>query len=192
MTDRPAARTYVALLRAVNVGGTKRMAMAQLRASLEALGLADVRTYLQSGNAVFRAPDTGEGAEQALAERISECIATDFGHAVEVLVLTAEQLAAIVADNPFAARPDADIKTLGATFLFSAIDEATFAALTLAVAPGEEAAWGGSVVYLHLPHGYANTKLDPGRALKMPATTRNWRTVLALNEMADEEGSNHR
>jgi uncharacterized protein (DUF1697 family) len=179
--------TYIALLRAVNVGGTKRMAMAQLRDSLEALGLADVRTYLQSGNAVFSAPDTGEGAERALAARISECIASDFGHAVDVLVLTAEQLAAIVADNPFAARSDADIKALGATFLFGAVDEATFAALTLPVAPGEEAAWGGSVVYLHLPHGYANTKLDPGRALKMPATTRNWRTVLALDEMADQD-----
>jgi uncharacterized protein (DUF1697 family) len=191
MSRQPAMRTYVALLRAVNVGGTKRMAMAQLRVSLEALGLADVRTYLQSGNAVFRAPDTGEGVERVLAECISECIATDFGHAVEVLVLTAEQLAAIVADNPFAARPDVDIKTLGATFLFSAVDEPTFAALTLPIAPGEEAAWGGSVVYLHLPHGYANTKLNPGRALKMPATTRNWRTVLALNEMADQAGSNH-
>jgi uncharacterized protein (DUF1697 family) len=183
---QPPMRTYIALLRAVNVGASKRIAMAELRASLEALGLADVRTYLQSGNAVFRAPDVGEGAESALAARISERIARDFGHAVEVLVLTAEQLATIVADNPFAARPDIDPKVLGAAFLFGAVDEATSDALTLRVAPGEEAAWGGGVVYLHLPHGYANTKLDPGRALKMPATTRNWRTVLALNQMAQK------
>ena len=183
--------TYVALLRGVNVGGVRKLPMAELRASLSALGLHDVRTYLQSGNVVFRAREAdGLSAVDELPAAIRACIGSDFGHDVEVLVLSASRLAAIAASNPFAVDPDVDIKPLHATFLLGgAADAATFSALKLPADVGEEAAWGSGVVYLRLPHGYGRTKLNNGyfeRALSTTATTRNWRTVLALAETAAE------
>ncbi len=206
--------SYVALLRAVNVGGTK-LPMADLRALLEGLGLTSVRTYLQSGNAVFDAGDDSEPAA-ALATAIEMRVERDVGPRVGVLVLPGEAMADISAANPFLAgdgdgEPDAedgDQTSLHATFLFGAHGEAefgeatdaahcavykaTFTKLDLPAADGERAALVGApplatpVVYLKLPHGYGRTKLSNSwfeRKLGTPATTRNWRTVLALTDM---------
>jgi len=196
--------TYVALLRAVNVGGTK-LPMADLRALLEGLGLTDVRTYLQSGNAVFDARDAEPVS--ALATAIEGRIERDVGPRVGVLVLPGESLADVVAANPF---PDAaGEQVLHATFLFGphgeadfgeateaaycAVYKAAFSNLELPGEPGEEAAFVGApplaapVVYLRLPHGYGRTKLNNAwfeRKLGTAATTRNWRTVLALAGLA--------
>ena len=215
--------SYVALLRAVNVGGTK-VPMADLRALLEGLGLRNVRTYLQSGNAVF---DAGDGSEPAavLATAIEVRIERDLGPRVGVLVLPGETMADIAAANPFLVEPDgeggaeggsasgADEKILHATLLFGSHDEAEFGEasdaaycavykaafknLELPVVDGEEVAFVGApplatpVVYLKLPHGYGRTKLTNAwfeRKLGTAATTRNWRTVLALAGMVAGEG----
>jgi uncharacterized protein (DUF1697 family) len=217
--------SFVALLRAVNVGGTK-LPMADLRALLEGLGLTNVRTYLQSGNAVFDATDAAE-PPQALATAIEVRIARDLGPRVGVIVLPGEAMADVAAANPFLegtgggitaagdegapAPASADQDGLYATFLFgsdgeadfgeapeaaySAVYEAAFRTLQLPAAEHEEAAFVGipqlavSVVYLRLPHGYGRTKLNNAwfeRKLGTAATTRNWRTVLALAEMAGE------
>lgn len=206
--------SFVALLRAVNVGGTK-LPMAELRALLEGLGLSDVRTYLQSGNAVFDAPGSA-GSPQAIATAIEVRIARDIGPRVGVIVVPGAALAGVVAANPFLAGQERagagappDEATLHATFLFgsdgetdfgeapeaaySAVYEAAFGKLDLPVTEGEEAAFVGipplavPVVYLKLPHGYGRTKLNTAwfeRKLGTAATTRNWRTVRALAEMA--------
>jgi uncharacterized protein (DUF1697 family) len=215
--------SYVALLRAVNVGGVK-LPMADLRALLEGLGLTNVRTYLQSGNAVF---DAGDGSEPAavLATAIEVRIERDLGPRVGVLVLPGETMADIAAANPFLAEPDgedgaegdsasgADEAVLHATLLFGshgeaefgeasdaaycAVYKAAFKNLELPVVDGEEVAFVGApplatpVVYLKLPHGYGRTKLTNAwfeRKLGTAATTRNWRTVLALAEMVTDEG----
>ncbi|HEY5168870.1 MAG TPA: DUF1697 domain-containing protein [Thermoleophilia bacterium] len=221
--------SYVALLRAVNVGGTK-VPMADLRALLEGLGLTNVRTYLQSGNAVFDAGDDSEPAA-VLATAIEVRIERDLGPRVGVLVLPGETMADIAAANPFLAGPDgedgaegvegveggsvsgADETILHATLLFGphgeadfgeasdaaycAVYKAAFSKLQLPVVDGEEAAFVGApplatpVVYLKLPHGYGRTKLTNAwfeRKLGTAATTRNWRTVLALAEMVAGEG----
>jgi uncharacterized protein (DUF1697 family) len=210
--------TYVALLRAVNVGGTK-LPMADLRALLEGLGLTNVRTYLQSGNAVF---DAGDGTEPAaaLATAIEVRIERDLGPRVGVLVLPGEAMADIAMANPFLGGDgdgesevgDGDQTCLHATLLFGAHGEADFGEasdaaycavykaafkkLELPAADGEEAAFVGApplatpVIYLKLPHGYGRTKLNNAwfeRKLGTAATTRNWRTVLALAEMAAAE-----
>jgi uncharacterized protein (DUF1697 family) len=207
--------SFVALLRAVNVGGT-RLPMADLRALLEGLGLTNVRTYLQSGNAVFDTVDQAEPA-QALATAIEVRIARDIGPRVGVIVMPGEAMADAAAANPFIESAAADSMTavdegaLHATFLFgsdgeadfgeapeaaySAVYEAAFRRLDLPVAEGEEAAFVGApplatpVVYLRLPYGYGRTKLNNAwfeRKLGTAATTRNWRTVLALAELAGE------
>jgi uncharacterized protein (DUF1697 family) len=203
--------TYVALLRAVNVGGTK-LPMADLRTLLEGLGLADVRTYLQSGNAVFDADDAA-GTPMELANAIAMRIERDVGPRVGVLVLRAAALEAVVAANPFLVpiqgSGEPDERFLHATFLFgsggdadfgeapetaySRVYESAFAKLELPAGEGEEAAFVGvppldePVVYLKLPLGYGRTKLNNAwfeRKLGTAATTRNWRTVRALVELA--------
>ena len=209
--------SYIALLRAVNVGGTK-LPMADLRALLEGLGLTNVRTYLQSGNAVFDAGDDAEPAA-ALATAIEVRIERDLGPRVGVLVLPGETMADIAASNPFLAgadgegAADVDEQILHATLLFGphgeadfgeasdaaycAVYKAAFAKLELPAVEGEEAAFMGApplatpVVYLKLPHGYGRTKLNNAwfeRKLGTAATTRNWRTVLALTEMVAGDG----
>jgi len=192
--------TFVALLRAVNVSGQNRVPMAELRASMAAAGYGDVQTYLQSGNIVFDAaadPDADAGAgrqaaaAQELATAVHRLIERKFGCDVRVLVLTAAELARVAVANPFlrAAGSGFDEKSLHATFLEEPASEADFAGLAIPAQPGERAklAAGGRVIYLHLPHGYGRTKLHNGyfeRRLGAAATTRNWRTVLALAEMS--------
>ena len=208
--------SFVALFRAINVSGQNRIPMGDLRALLEGLGLLEVRTYLQSGNAVF---DADPGSEQALATAIEVRIERDLGPRVGVLVLPADRLAAVVTANPFfgaqaavetaAGEEGAAESSLYATFLlgsggdadfgeaseaaYSAVYEAAFKKLELPAIEGEEAAFVGvpqlaePVVYLKLPHGYGRTKLNNAffeRKLGVAATTRNWRTVLALAELS--------
>jgi len=174
---------FVALLRAVNVSGQKKVPMAELRRTLGGLGLTGVETYLQSGNVVFDARGD-DPTEQAAA--IHGLIEREFGHDVHVLVLTAAELVQIAAANPLLVG-GADEKYLHVTFLFAPADADGCAGRELPAREGERVACAGSVIYLYLPHGYGRTKLNNSffeRALKTPATTRNWRTVLALAEMS--------
>jgi uncharacterized protein (DUF1697 family) len=184
--------------------------MADVRRSLEGLGLRRVRTYLQSGNVVFEADGAARGEGPVapaarLAAAIEVRIERDLGPRVAVLVLTGEAMAGVVAANPFRAEPGVDARWLHATFLFtaageddfgeataaaySAVYEAALRGLRLPAAEGEGAVFVGSpplaapVVYLRLPHGYGRSKLTNAffeRKLGTGATTRNWRTVTAL------------
>jgi len=210
----------VALFRAINVSGQNAVLMADLRALLEGLGLRNVRTYLQSGNAVFEADvalEADAASAQALAAAIEVRIERDLGPRVGVLVVPADAFAALASANPFVAAHaagggdahDGDEQWLHATFLFgsegasdfgraseaaySAVYEAAFKKLELPAAEDEKAVFVGvpplavPVVYLKLPHGYGRTRLTNAyleRRLGAAATTRNWRTVRALVEMA--------
>jgi uncharacterized protein (DUF1697 family) len=174
--------TFVALLRGVNIGH-KQVTMAELRRGLEATGLHNVKTYLQSGNVVF---DAEGGDAGALAAAIRAHVAADFGHDVDVLVLSCDELARIASSNPFLTVPGADQRWLHATFLLQPSSAVHFETLALPVVEGERAALIERVVFLYLPHGYGRTKLSNAlfeRVLRTPATTRNWRTVLALSAM---------
>jgi uncharacterized protein (DUF1697 family) len=179
---------FVALLRGINVSGHKQISMAGLRGGLAAAGLRDVQTYLQSGNVVCEAD---EKDPDVVAAAIQTRIAADFGHQVEVLVLPCAALAKIASSNPFAARADLDERWFHATFLFRPATQAAFAALTLSAGPGELAVLADGVVFLYMPNGYGRSKLINSyfeRALHTPATTRNWRTVLALAGMCRSDG----
>lgn len=171
--------TFVALLRGVNIGG-KQIAMAALRRGLESIGLRGVQTYLQSGNVVFDAEDDDPAS---LAAAIHGRLAADFGHQVDVLVLRCEKIARIASSNPFLSDTSVDPRWLHATFLLGETAAAGFEQLTLPAAEGEQAVVADGVVFLYLPHGYGHSKLSNTyfeRALRVPATTRNWRTVQAL------------
>jgi uncharacterized protein (DUF1697 family) len=175
---------YLALLRGVNVSGKNSLRMDELKASLSALGLSEPQSYLQSGNVLFKA---GKQAPEKLAAAIQARIAQDFGLTVPVLVLTAAQLAHIVQANPLWSAGD-DETLFHCSFLWQAVSGQHFSALKLPAVAGEQAQLQGSAVYLHCPHGYGKTKLNNSyfeRALGVPATTRNWRTVLALHALCN-------
>ena len=176
-------KTYVALLRGINVSGQKPIRMTDLQRSCERLGLDNVRTYLQSGNIVFSA----DGAPLVkLAATLRARVARDFGHDLEILVLAASELARIAQSNPLRPRSVDDQKFYHATFLFGAVAVSRFKGLALPARPGEKAVLVRQVIFLHCPHGYGTTKLNNGyfeKALGVAATTRNWRTVVALRDL---------
>ncbi|MGK5738594.1 DUF1697 domain-containing protein [Micromonospora sp. URMC 103] len=174
---------YVALLRGVNVGTTARIAMADLRRIVTALGHEDVRTYLQSGNVVF-----GSGVRDAerLAAGIARAIADELGLTVPVLVRSAREMAALAGGNPYADREDDPTKLLVA-FLATAPEPSRVAALT--VPGGETAAFTvtGREVYLHHPDGYGRSKFSNAyleKKLGVVSTTRNWKSVRALADLS--------
>lgn len=178
--------TYVALLRGINVSGKNAIHMPALRDSVSGLGFRDVQTYLQSGNIVFR---SGQTDVAALATKIKTSIAQDFGHDVAVLVLSAKDLALIANSNSLWPKSGGEETLFHCTFLFEPVSQAAFRALKLPAAEGERAVLVENAVLLHCPHGYGKTKLNNSyfeRALGVPATTRNWRTVLALHALCSE------
>lgn len=178
--SRPVTTTYVALLRAVNVAGRK-VPMADLRRSLDGTAFGPVRTYIQSGNVLFDGPDRSAGA---LSRKLSRHLEVDLGLATTVVLRSAAQLASVVAATPFT---DVDPATVHVTFLAEAPDPARTSAFEPPAGVTDGWSIGTTQVYLHCPDGYGRTKLTNGlfeRRLGVPATTRNWRTVVTLAEMA--------
>jgi uncharacterized protein (DUF1697 family) len=164
---------YVALLRAVNVGGTGALPMAELKTICEQLGFSDVKTYIQSGNVLFRSNE-GEGTVE---KRLDDALGKKLGKKPGVMVRNRREMESIAAGSPF---PDAKPNYLLVSFL---LEEAPKDALDKMVAPdGEEAKLAGREIYIHIPIGSGKSKL------KLPAlkagTTRNLNTVRKLAELA--------
>lgn len=174
--------THVALLRGINVGGHNRLAMADLRAVLEDLGHADVRTYIQSGNAVF----TSERRDaDGMAAELTQRLEADFDLSPTVMVRTAAELTAIAEANPYPDQAAADPKTVHVGFLSAEPADPSFSLDLDSYAP-EQLAIGDRVVYLHLPGGIGRGRLftDLDRRMRdVEMTVRNWRTVVKLREM---------
>ena len=174
--------SYVALLRAVNVSGQNKIAMADLRRQLASVGYHDVTTYVQSGNVVFRIASTPEATVVRDLERE---IHRGFGLRVTVLVRTKAQLQEIGSRNPFLRR-DADPTTLYVTFLAARPSPAAVKALAAKAGGPDEAVAHGREVYLYCPGGYGRTKLNNAfleKRLDVRGTTRNWKTVTTLGEL---------
>ena len=171
----------VALLRGINVGRTKRIAMADLRALVSDLGHDDVRTLLASGNVVYRAA-AGSASENATA--MERALATRLGHDVKVIVLEVAEVEAIVRDNPLLEIADDPSR------LFVPIPRETAGLERLDAVAGqawspERIARGTRAAYLWCPAGASDSPLSVavGRALGDAATTRNWATVLKIADL---------
>jgi uncharacterized protein (DUF1697 family) len=175
----------VALLRGINVGKTKRIAMADLRALVEGLGYTDVATLLNSGNVVFTVPASAKGDP---ASRIEKTIATKLGVATRVSVVDGVELAAIVDGHPFAkvardpSRYLVGILSDGAEAKLAPLQKKDWAPDALAVR--------GRVVYLWCASGILESALgkEVGRVLKDAYTTRNWATILKLHALTGPNG----
>jgi len=175
---------FVALLRGVNVGG-KVARMETVRASFEALRLEEVRTYVQSGNVLFRARS---GGDEALARKIAARLARDIGFPIAALVRSAADLEQVIANNPFAKEKGIDPAKLHVTFLDGPAPAAGLEKMEGFASPHERFVCRGTTIYLHCPDGYGRSKLSNNvfeRVLKVGATTRNWKTVTTLSAMLD-------
>lgn len=179
-------KAYAALLRGINVGGHRKVPMADLRALLTELGYRDVRTHLQSGNAVFTSVPTDEAA---LETRVSQAIEDRFGFPVDVLVRDHAYLRAVADACPFPAA-SLEPKQLHVTYFANPVTAADFAKVDAERFLPEDFRLGDRALYLYAPDGLGRSKLADalGRAARGVATTRNWNTVAKLAELTASTG----
>jgi uncharacterized protein (DUF1697 family) len=177
-------KTHIALFRGVNVGGRNVLPMKELVAVLEDLGARKVKTYIQSGNAVFV---SSEEDISRLANKIRSEIRKRRGFEPDVLLLELEDIEMAIRKNPF---PEAvtDPKALHAGFLAFMPEKPNLKALESLKSDSERFRLVGKVFYLHAPEGIGRSKLaaNAERLLGAPMTDRNWRTVCKVREMAKE------
>ena len=164
-----------ALLRGVNLG-KRQVKMADLRAAVEALGHTDVSTYLQSGNVVFTPATRRLGG---LAAELTKAL----GMEIAVVLRTGKELAAVVDRNPY---PVDDPTKVVVTFLADRVPAKALRDIDQSAFAPDEFTFTGREIYVKLPNGQARSKLMEAfnkRDLGTTATTRNWRTVVALADM---------
>jgi uncharacterized protein (DUF1697 family) len=190
--------THVGLLRGINLGGRNKVAMADLRGLVSELGHADVSTYIQSGNVLFTAAaDTGtsDTGTSALAAGLTRAIADKLGVSSPVVVVSREELAQIVAANPFPAEPDP--RRVHAVVLSEppwpdlAVKLDAARAKSAAASEADQVLAIGRTLYLHTPAGYGRSVLAEAllRVVSSPksgatGTARNWATMTKLLELA--------
>lgn len=179
-------KTYILLLRGINVGGRNALPMKELVALLDGLGCRNIKWYIQSGNVVFQcAPKVAS----KLAGKVSLAVNKSRGFQPHVLLLGFEDLERAIAANPFPA-VEADPKALHLAFLDSAPSNPDIKKLEGLKAKSERFQLIDNIFYLHAPEGVGRSKLaaNAERLLGVPATDRNWRKVCKLRDLARELG----
>jgi uncharacterized protein (DUF1697 family) len=175
---------HIVLLRGINLGPNRRVAMPRLREVLEQAGFENVRTYVQSGNIVL----SSDAAPGAVAERCERVIAEEFGFDVPVVIRTRDELAAVVKRNPLG-KVATEPKRYQVSFLDGMPDPELVKELKSLATESEAFAANGRELYAWHPDGVARSKLWnklAGKGLGVTATARNWTTVTTLLDMADE------
>ena len=186
--------THVALLRGINLGGHKRVAMPELRAVVSALGHRDVSSYIQSGNVLFSTDRTDTAG---MADQLRQAIAAELGVQAGVVVLSRDELDRVIAASPYAGEPDP--KAVHVIFLPGDPEPGHAGHLAAtqqkAAAKGsrDEVTLAGRAVYLHTPDGYGRSELakllSQARgplSVRAAGTARNWSTVTKLAELMDK------
>jgi uncharacterized protein (DUF1697 family) len=184
--------THVALLRGINVGGGGKVPMAQLRVLVTSLGHRDVGTYIQSGNIVFTA---AHDDDEAVAAELTKAIADQFGVRTSAVVLSRDELAAVIEANPYPDEPEK--RFVHGVFLAADPGEAALQRVADAVAAAaakgsrDEAKYVGRTLYLHTPDGFGASELAKELLMKRPTmppatgTARNWNTITKLLALCD-------
>lgn len=176
--------TFIALLRGINVGGHRKVAMAQLRTLCEEAGLGDVRTYVNSGNVVF----TADGNAAAHEKRIEAAVEAHYGFSVDVIVRSGKDWSAYVRGNPFPEESDKHPNFVMLMVPKAKLGTEAIAKLRATATAEKRVEPVGGVVWLCFAHGAGRSKLGAVKPGSIPVTTRNWRTVLKLDEMAKATG----
>ena len=168
--------TFIALLRAVNVGGTGMLPMKILAAMCGELGFTEVRTYIQSGNVVFRSKLTKEKTQAAL----ERALAAHMGKKVDVMLRDLDELKAVLEANPF---PDGEPAKIIVAFSSSPVDKKLFKGI--AAPGGEQVIPGRQEIYIYYPDGMGRSKLKLPKSDSV-STARNINTVGKLVAIAEE------
>lgn len=179
-------KTYISILRGINVSGHKIIKMEALRTSYENMGFSNVKTYVQSGNVIFSYEDI---EINKLEEQIFQQIKKDFGFDVPIIVLSVEKLEEIIKGNPFLKDKSKEESFMHVTFLASKSETNNFDAIEEKKQDNEDIVFSNYAVYLYCPNGYGNTKLNNNfieTKLKVRATTRNWKTTNELFQIAKQ------
>jgi uncharacterized protein (DUF1697 family) len=176
--------TFIALLRGINVGGKNSLRMKELVFLLEGIGARNIKTYIQSGNVVFRSVEKDfSKLSRKLTAEIKKCR----GFEPHVLILPLDAMDEAMAQNPF---PDAESEpsSLHLGFLDAAPKNPNLSKLESLKKGSERFRLVGSVFYLHAPEGIGRSKLAAAseKLLGVPMTDRNWRTVCKIRELANE------
>jgi uncharacterized protein (DUF1697 family) len=181
--DCPPVSGYVALLRAVNVGGTGIIRMADLKALCEEIGFRDVTTLLQSGNVVFRA----KGSDAAVAKKLADAISKSHGFRPAIMVRTADEIAEVMKRNPFKAEEKTDPSHLIVCFAADAPTTGADERVAAVKVQKERLLLSGRELYVHYATGQGTSKVTNAvieRSLGVPATARNWNTIGKLLALA--------
>lgn len=176
--------TYISMLRGINVGGVKRITMKELSQIYQSLNFTNVETYLQSGNVVF---ETAEQDIAKLTEAIEAEIEKSLGYPIKVFVRSIGDFVRIIAGNPFTSARHLEPVKIHVTFLYKTPSGNVLADLKNPNEDGDEFSVAGRKIYIYCPNGYGRTKLSNNffeQYFAMPATTRNWKTVKSLYEIA--------
>jgi uncharacterized protein (DUF1697 family) len=172
----------VALLRGINLASRNRVDMAGLRELLGELGYTDVRTYLQSGNAVLTSP----ASPQTVAKEIEERLQSRYGKSIRVIIRSRDELADVVRHNPFAGK-ETDGRKLHVNFLSAEPAPKQLKAIDPKEFEPDRFDLRGREIYLWLPNGMQGTRLPQmlDKRLDVVSTSRNWNTVTKLLELTD-------
>jgi uncharacterized protein (DUF1697 family) len=174
---------YISILRGINVGGTKKIQMAELKVLYEELDFKDVITYIQSGNVIFESGDAIN-----LSTRIEEKILAKYNFTVPVIIRSVVEMRAIVNTNPFLGEDGIHRDKLHLTFLKELPGSEVSEKIRAGNNRSDRFVINSKEIYLYCPGGYGTTKLNNNffeQSLKTVATTRNWKTVIKLLELAE-------
>jgi uncharacterized protein (DUF1697 family) len=182
---------YIAMLRGINIGPHKRIKMDDLRKSFEGLGFEQVKTYIQSGNVVFKTKKT---AISVLSKRIEEQIVTNFGFSVSVISRSSDEIAKAIEGNPFLnarglGKDKIDPEKLHVMFLSEVPAPAALKKLSDLIEAPDQLRSAGRELYFYLPDGVSQSilmKKPVDRILSVVTTMRNWKTVNSLHQMCKD------
>lgn len=176
--------TYIALLRGINVSGQKKIKMVDLKAHLSELNFKNITTYIQSGNIIFQFLKT----ETAVLEKlIHEKIKEKYGFDVPVMVKQPSDFKKVLDNNPFLKDEQNDISKMHLTFLGALPADSQIEHLKTYEYPAEFYVLEGLDIYFYAPNGYGRAKMTNNffeKKLKVPATTRNWKSINKIYELA--------
>jgi len=184
-------KVYISMIRGINVGGQKKIKMADLKLLYESLDFQNVRTYIQSGNVIFEYTDTNLSI---LAKIVEEKILHTFDFHVTVFMKTIEDLKEIAKNNPFLNDRKEDINKLHVTFLSHKPNQSSIDEIVNYECRPDEFYLNCKEIYLFCPNGYGRTKLSNNffeSKLNLSTTTRNWKTINKLIDIASNNSSNN-
>jgi uncharacterized protein (DUF1697 family) len=176
---------YIALLRGINVSGKNLIKMNDLVFQLQNIGYQNVKTYIQSGNIIF---SSLEDNSKTIEIQIHNMILKEFGLNVPVLVINQDKLKKVHENNPFIKTTNMNIDKLHVTFLNAVPSKENIQKLADYKNLDDKFVAENDTIYICCPNGYGSTKLNNTffeNKLKVSATTRNWKTIGKLVEMAD-------